>query len=80
MTTTMATKGEIVLPKAVRDSLALDPGDKFEVYLSDGEIILRPIPKQQNAGLMQLLLHPPGSLELLPRDSNDTPDSLDFDG
>lgn len=79
MTTTMATKGQVVLPKTVRDSLKLDSGDKFEVYLSDGEIILRPIPKQQNAGLMQILLHPPSSLEIPPRDSEEAPEALDFE-
>ncbi|HQA97944.1 MAG TPA: AbrB/MazE/SpoVT family DNA-binding domain-containing protein [Clostridia bacterium] len=43
--TAISSKGQIVLPKAIRDSLALQPGSKLMV-LSDGEnILLKPIIK-----------------------------------
>lgn len=41
--TALSSKGQIVLPKAIRDSLSLQPGAKLMV-LSDGEnILLKPI-------------------------------------
>jgi len=43
--TAVSSKGQVVLPKNVRDSLALVPGAKLMV-LSDGEnILLKPIKK-----------------------------------
>lgn len=69
MTTTMATKGQVVLPKAIRDQLGLSPGDDFEVWVDDcAEIVLRRIRKKPNAGLSKLLRHAPGPLEIPERD------------
>ena len=43
--TAMSSKGQIVLPKPIRDALSLTPGAKLMV-LSDGEnILLKPIVK-----------------------------------
>ena len=43
--TAVSSKGQVVLPKSIRDSLALTPGAKLMV-LSDGEnILLKPIRK-----------------------------------
>ena len=43
--TAVSTKGQVVLPKAIRDALSLIPGAKLMV-LSDGEnILLKPIRK-----------------------------------
>lgn len=77
MTTVLAQKGQIVIPKAIRDEMNLEAGDDFEVYLSDGEIILHPQPKYRNQGLTELLLNPPGKLELPERETH-LPSSLDF--
>ncbi|MGY8690778.1 MAG: AbrB/MazE/SpoVT family DNA-binding domain-containing protein, partial [Verrucomicrobiales bacterium] len=41
MTAVLAQKGQIVIPKAIRDQMNLEAGDDFEVYLLDGEIVLR---------------------------------------
>ena len=42
--TTLSTKGQLVLPKPVRDYLALHPGDKLDFLIrDDGEVIVRPV-------------------------------------
>ena len=68
MTTILAKKGQIVIPKAIRDELGLEQGDDFDIYLQDGEIVLRPMKKRRNQGLASILLDPPGSLELADRE------------
>lgn len=41
-TTRLSTKGQIVLPKGIRDSRAWGPGTEFEVEETGGGILLRP--------------------------------------
>ena len=41
MEATVAERGQITLPKAVRDALGLSKGSKLKVELIDGRIILR---------------------------------------
>ncbi len=41
MDATVAERGQITLPKAVRDALGLTKGSKLTVELIDGRIILR---------------------------------------
>ena len=36
--TTMSTKGQIVVPKDIRERAGIDPGDKMEISL-DGQIV-----------------------------------------
>ncbi|MBW1902206.1 MAG: AbrB/MazE/SpoVT family DNA-binding domain-containing protein [Deltaproteobacteria bacterium] len=44
---TITTKGQITIPKAVRDSLRLHTGDKMEFVLTNNrEVLLRPISKK----------------------------------
>ena len=78
MTAVLAQKGQIVIPKTIRDQLKLEAGDDFEVYLLDGEIVLRPLRRQRNQGLANLLLNPPGKLEIPERDQEDIPEPLNF--
>ncbi len=78
MTAVLAQKGQIVIPKAIRDQMNLEAGDDFEVYLLDGEIVLRPLPKRRNQGLASLLLNPPGKLEIPERDQEVIPEPLNF--
>ncbi len=43
--TAVSSKGQVVLPKEIRDSMQIEPGTKLMV-ISDGvSIILKPIPK-----------------------------------
>lgn len=42
MTTTLSSKGQVVLPSSTRRRLGLKPGDKFSCAVRGGEIILTP--------------------------------------
>ena len=79
MTAVLAQKGQIVIPKAIRDQMNLEAGDDFEVYLRDGEIVLRPLPKRKNQGLAALLLNPHGELEIPEREKEGTLRPVQFD-
>lgn len=41
MEATVAERGQITLPKAVRDKLGLSPGTKLEVEIRNGQLLLR---------------------------------------
>lgn len=46
-TATLTTKGQVTIPKAVRDSMQLNAGDRVEFIITDGgEALLRPITKK----------------------------------
>ena len=42
-TTKMSSKGQVVIPDAIRKRLGLEPGDEFVVVASQGAIILKTI-------------------------------------
>lgn len=42
MTTTLSSKGQVVLPKAARRKLGLHPGVQFTCAVRDGGIFLKP--------------------------------------
>ena len=42
-TVTLSSKGQLVIPKAVRQSAQLAPGDVLSVRYVDGEIRLKPV-------------------------------------
>jgi bifunctional DNA-binding transcriptional regulator/antitoxin component of YhaV-PrlF toxin-antitoxin module len=42
METTLSTKGQVVLPRAARQKLALPAGTKFACRVSNGSIVLTP--------------------------------------
>jgi AbrB family looped-hinge helix DNA binding protein len=42
MTTTLSSKGQVVLPRAARQRLGLKPGVKFDCRVKGNEIVLRP--------------------------------------
>ncbi len=44
---TLTTKGQVTIPKKIRESLRLHTGDKIEIIVTDnGEAIIRPISKK----------------------------------
>jgi AbrB family looped-hinge helix DNA binding protein len=57
MTTTMSSKGQIVLPAELRQRDAIQPGQEFDVERIDcGQYVLRRRTRQRNEGLVKLLL------------------------
>jgi AbrB family looped-hinge helix DNA binding protein len=42
-TTRLSTKGQVILPKAIREARAWKPGTEFTVELTDNGILLRPV-------------------------------------
>ena len=59
-TTTLTSKGQLTLPKAVRDRLGLKPGDKLSCRIAgDDEIVIRR--KETDVADLVGLLHVPGS-------------------
>jgi len=43
LSTYLSTKGQIVIPKPVRDAAGLKPGSLLQVTLEDGKIVLSPV-------------------------------------
>jgi AbrB family looped-hinge helix DNA binding protein len=58
-TTRISTKGQVVIPKAVREALGLRPGDELTVELENGAIRLVPRKKGLEEALKALPGHPP---------------------
>ena len=73
-TTTVSSKGQVVIPKAMRERLGLKPGDVLEVEEVDGALLLRvrretlaeqklrlfgpPVPLEEIAGRLRHLAKP----------------------
>ena len=43
MLATITSKGQVTVPKPIRDSLHLRPGDKLDFLLDDGELRVAPV-------------------------------------
>jgi len=43
MVVRLSSKGQLVIPKSIRDALRLKAGTCFEAYLQEGKIILEPV-------------------------------------
>jgi antitoxin PrlF len=39
----LSSKGQLVIPKTVREALGLGPGAQFRVWLREGKIVLEPV-------------------------------------
>ena len=74
MTTTISEKGQLVIPKPIRQRRQIRAGDDFEVLAPDGteDIVLRKVRRAPNKGLADLLLRFPKDVSLPPR-SKQTP-------
>lgn len=58
-TTTITSKGQIVIPKPIRDHLHLQSGDRIEfVVQNGGEVVVRPL--DLDARDLKGILHKPG--------------------
>jgi AbrB family looped-hinge helix DNA binding protein len=67
-TITLSSKGQLVIPKAVRQSAHLSPGDVLSVRYVDGEIRLKPVAAVVQASLSEVAgcLSRPGRKPLNP--------------
>ncbi|HQU38214.1 MAG TPA: AbrB/MazE/SpoVT family DNA-binding domain-containing protein [Anaerolineales bacterium] len=41
----LSSKGQLVIPKTIRESMRLKNGDQFQVRVVDGKIVLDPVAK-----------------------------------
>ena len=48
---TMTSKGQLTIPKEVRDELRLHAGDRLEVTVEDGKVVMRPM----TVGILDLI-------------------------
>ena len=46
MATTITVKGQVTLPKHIRDALGLTPGTRVDFAVEDGRVVLRKSGKQ----------------------------------
>ena len=58
-TATMTSKGQLVVPKPIRDLLGIHPGDRLDfLVLDDGNVVIRPA--TEDVGRLEGLLRRPG--------------------
>jgi AbrB family looped-hinge helix DNA binding protein len=75
MTTTVSSKGQIVLPAEIREQDRIQPGQQFSVErLEVGQYLLKKLPIPEKSGLTDWLLACPekGWFKPLPSESTDT--------
>jgi len=41
-TATLTSKGQLVIPKDIREYMRLEPGDRLDFVIKDGEVVIRP--------------------------------------
>jgi len=58
-TSTLTSKGQMVIPKTIRDRLKLEPGDRLDFIIQeDGDVLIRPVSDDVHS--LKGLLHRPG--------------------
>ena len=76
MTTTLSAKGQIVIPKKIREVKRLRAGDDFDVSLEEDAIVLRPL--RRSKGLIEVLLACPVKGLAVPRRRKDFPRKIEL--
>lgn len=56
MTTTVSTKGQVVIPQSVRHKLGIRPGDRLSTRIVDGSLVLRPVGRPR--GRARIIISP----------------------
>ena len=58
-TATLGTKGQLVIPKSIRDSLHIQPGDRMDFLLQkNGVVLIKPV--TEDVRRLKGALHKPG--------------------
>lgn len=66
----LTSKGQVTIPKKIRESLNLHAGDKIEIVVTDhGEAIIRPVSKKVDDVFCKL--HQPGKVAISVEAMND---------
>jgi len=60
-----SAKGQIVIPAAIRKAIGLEPGQKVRVEARNGEIVIKPLPKDPIAALVGLCQGGPSLIKAL---------------
>ena len=77
MTTTVSSKGQIVLPAELRQRDGIRPGQEFDVERVDqGEYLLKRKTSPRNEGLVRLLLACPAKGWFQAQDRTETTDDI----
>jgi AbrB family looped-hinge helix DNA binding protein len=77
MTTTISTKGQIILPAALREQDRIEPGQQFEIErIERGEYRLTRKKGRSNEGLVDWLLRCPEKGWFEPLDRTETTDDI----
>ena len=71
MTTTLSSKGQVVIPLEIRRKLGLSEGAMISCEIVDGKVILDPNPNRAEATVIEedgrpILVAPPGAPEMTP--------------
>jgi AbrB family looped-hinge helix DNA binding protein len=53
--TSLSAKGQVVIPKDVRNAMGLTEGARFDVHMIGGNIVFRPKGKQTNLSTEEIL-------------------------
>ena len=78
MTTTVSSKGQIVLPAEIRQRDGIKPGQEFEIErVERGEYRLKRKSPRRNRGLVKLLLACPAKGWFRPTDRTETTNDLE---
>lgn len=64
-TTSISTKGQLVIPAEIREALQIKPGTRFAVLQERNQIILRPINKQFVDDLQGITAGRPSGTDML---------------
>jgi AbrB family looped-hinge helix DNA binding protein len=77
MKTVISSKGQIVLPAAIRQQDGIVAGQEFEVQrIDDGEYLLKRTKRRRNQGLVRLLLACPIKGWFQPADRTEETDDI----
>jgi AbrB family looped-hinge helix DNA binding protein len=81
MTTTMSSRGQVVLPAELRQRDDIRPGERFDIErVERGEYRLTRLTRRRNAGLIGLLLACPVKGRFQPMDRSETTDDVAMPG